>query len=228
MAGSSSTIAMRRDMAANIAEGAADEVPAPPVCQNSSLLCPACGRAVLAFGLLMPRMQHTMQEADRPGRPALPLLVLLAFASALGVGVAIALAGIAMLLAAPAYAGEGGLLLERGTATAEARRLFSESESVEHGSMVRTRVLEQFHNPFAERLAGIYLNRLPRDAVVESLRFTRMAEDAAGAPEMVPALFTLRGGGALVQHTAQIGPGELLLVELEYRAPATRRLLAAR
>jgi uncharacterized protein involved in exopolysaccharide biosynthesis len=34
-------------------------------------------------------------------------------ASALGVAVAIALAGVTMLLAAPAYAGEGRLLLER-------------------------------------------------------------------------------------------------------------------
>ena len=168
-----------------------------------------------------------MQEADKPSRPALPLLVLLAFASALGVAVAIALAGIAMLLAAPAYAGEGSLLLERGAATAEARRVFSESASIESGAMVRTWVLEQYCNPFAEPLEGIYLNRLPRDAVLQSLSFMRVSEED-GAPRTQPALLTLRTGGALIERTAQIGPGELLLVELEYRTPSVRRVLASR
>jgi hypothetical protein len=46
-------------------------------------------------------------------KPALPLLALLALASALGIAVAIALAAVAMLLAAPAYADERQLLLER-------------------------------------------------------------------------------------------------------------------
>jgi hypothetical protein len=46
-------------------------------------------------------------------KPALPLLGLLALASALGIAVAIALAAVAMLLAAPAYADEGDLLLGR-------------------------------------------------------------------------------------------------------------------
>lgn len=171
-------------------------------------------------------MEQAVDQAEKPSRPALPLLVLLAFASALGIAVAIALAGIAMLLAAPAYAGEGSLLLERRDGAAEARLVFSESESVEHGSVVRTRVLEGFHNPFAERLAGIYLNRLPGNAVLESLTFTRESEEA-GPPTAQRALLTRRTGGMLVEPTVEIAPGETLLVELEYRAPSPRRLLAA-
>jgi hypothetical protein len=167
-----------------------------------------------------------MEQAETPSRPALPLLVLLAIASALGVAVAIALAGIAMLLAAPAYAGEGSLLLERRAGFAEARRLFSESESLQDGAVVRVRVVEEFHNPFAERLAGFYLRRLPEHAVLERLSFRGTAADAEPVAA-VHALLTQRGGGALVERTVQIGPGETVLVELEYRARSPRRILAA-
>ena len=71
-------------------------------------------------------------------------------ASALGVAVAIALAGVTMLLAAPAYAGEGSLLLERRGVMAEAKRLSAEVESQEDGEAVMTRVVEVYHNPFDE------------------------------------------------------------------------------
>lgn len=167
-----------------------------------------------------------MEQAEKTARPALPLLLLLVFASALGVAVAIALAGITMLLASPAYAGEGSLLLEGRAGMAEAHLLFSESESYEDGPMVRTRVLEEFHNPFAERLTGIYLHRLPENAVLERLIFTLPSEeDEVELVTAVHALFTPRAG-ALVERTAQIGPGETLLVELEYRARSPRRVLA--
>jgi uncharacterized protein involved in exopolysaccharide biosynthesis len=166
-------------------------------------------------------------ESQQPPKPALPLLVLLALASALGVAVAVALAGVAMLLAAPAYAGEGSLLLERRAGMAEARLVFAETESHEDGSVVRTRVLEEFHNPFAKQLAGIYLHRLPANAVLERLTFTVMSEDVKPVTAH-HALFTLRAGAAVVERTAQIGPGETLLVELEYRTRSPRRVLALR
>ena len=169
-----------------------------------------------------------MEQAETPAKPALPLLLLLVFASALGVVVAIALAGITMLLAAPAYAGDGSLLLEGRAGMAEARLLFSESESHEDGLGVRTRVLEEFHNPFAERLAGIYLHRLPENAVLERLSFTLPSEEEDVEPVAAShALFTPRRG-ALVERTAQIGPGDTLLVELEYRIRSPRRVLAAK
>jgi hypothetical protein len=86
-------------------------------------------------------------------------------ASALGVAVAIALAGVTMLLAAPAYAGEGSLLLERRGVMAEAKRLCAKVESQEDGEAVMTRVVEIYHNPFEEPLAGVYLYRLPQHVV---------------------------------------------------------------
>jgi hypothetical protein len=159
-------------------------------------------------------------KTEKHPRPALPLLALLALASALGVAVAIALAGVAMLLAAPAYADEGSLLLERRAGLARAELLFTESESHEHGHM---RVVEAYHNPFSEPLAGVYLYRLPRNAVLEHLSFS------LSAVETRHALLTHRQGATLVERTAEIGPGETLLVELEYRSRRNpRRLLAVR
>ena len=171
-----------------------------------------------------------MEESEKPVKPALPLLALLAFASALGVAVAIALAGVAMLLAAPAYADDGSLLLVRKAGMAEAQLLFAETESLEDGPVVRTRVVEEFYNPFAEQLTGFYLHRLPGDAVLERLALTVFPEDGEGpAPALArPARLTLRQGAALVERTAEIGPAETLRVELEYRTRSPRRVLAAR
>jgi len=155
---------------------------------------------------------------------ALPLLALLALASALGVVVAIALAGVAMLLAAPAYAGEGkmpdgSLLLERRSGLAPAKLLFAETESLDDG---HKRVVEAYHNPFDEPLVGVYLYRLPQNAVLERLSF------AIGAAVPQPALLTRRHGATLVERTAEIAPGETLRVELEYRSRSPRRVLALR
>jgi hypothetical protein len=172
-----------------------------------------------------------MENNVETPRPALPLLALLALASALGVASAIVLAGLAMLLASPAYADDGSLLLERGAGLAEARLVFSESESIEDAEGLRTRVLAEYANPFGERLAGVYLHRLPENAVLEQLTFTLIAEDGEqlDAPAAARhALLLLKKGAALVQPTVRIGPRETLLVELEYRAAVPRRVLAAR
>jgi hypothetical protein len=163
---------------------------------------------------------ENQQAAEEAPKPALPLLALLVLASALGVGVAIALAALAMLLAAPAYADEaatgGGLVLERPTGPAWADRLFVEREAQPDGV---TRVLEAYQNPFDEPLAGVYVHRLPQGAVLERLAFNS---------DLRPAVLMRRPARAVLERTAEIGPGETLFVELEYRAPAARRLIAQR
>ena len=151
-------------------------------------------------------------EIEQQPKPALSLLALLALASALGIAVAVALAGVAMLLAAPAYADEGSLLLERRTGLAQA-------QSEEQG---HRRIVETYANPFDEPLAGVYLFRLPRNTVLERLAFTRDARAAE------PAMLTLREGASVVERTAPIGPGETLRVELEYRARVPQRRVLAR
>jgi hypothetical protein len=147
------------------------------------------------------------------------LLALLALASVLGITAAVVLAGLAMLLAAPAYADEGSLLLERRAGLVWADRLFAETELQENG---HKRVVEAYHNPFDEPLTGVYLYRLPQHSVLERLTFT------LGTAEPQHAVLTRRQGIALVERTAEIGPGETLRVELEYRGAAERRLLTLR
>jgi hypothetical protein len=69
----------------------------------------------------------------------------------------------------------------------------------------------------------VYLYRLPRNAVLEHLSFS------LGAVEPHHALLTHKQGATLIERTTEIGPGETLLVELEYRSRRTpRRLLALR
>ena len=143
-------------------------------------------------------------------------------ASALGVAVAIALAGVTMLLAAPAYAGEGSLLLERRGVMAEAKRLSAEVESLKDGQAVMTRIVEVYHNPFEEPLAGVYLYRLPQNVLLERLSFT----PASAEPHH--AVLTRRNGVALIEPTEALGPGETLIVELVYRTRSVRRVLALR
>ena len=179
-------------------------------------------------------MEYTQPEDEQvePRKAALPLLLLLALASALGVAVAVALAGVAMLLAVPAYAQEGSdsglrdtagsLVLERHGAMAEAERLSAEIESREDGDVLITRVVEVYHNPFDEPLTGFYLYRLPANVVLDRLSF------APEAAEARHALLTHRESGALFEPTEALGPGETLVVVLQYRTRSVRRILAAR
>ena len=181
---------------------------------------PARGPLPAAKRLLNGRMETDQVETDQLERPALPLLALLALASALGIGVAVALAGVTMLLAAPAYAGEGSLLLERRGAMAEAKRVFAEIESQEDEDTMMTLVREVYHNPYDEPLAGVYLIRLAPDSVLERLSFA----PPAAQPRF--AVLTRRQGAALIEPVGTLAPGETLLVELEYRTRSMRRVLA--
>jgi hypothetical protein len=174
----------------------------------------------------MENQQLAHEETLEGKKAALPLLALLALASALGVAVAVALAGVAMLLATPAYAGDtepagdGSLLLERRGAMAEAERLSAEIESLEEGDVVITRVVETYHNPFDEPLTGVYLYRLPPNVVLDRLSF------APEAAEARHALLTGREARALVEPTEELRPGETLVVVLQYRTRSVRRILA--
>ena len=105
---------------------------------------------------------------------------------------------------------------------AEAERVSTEVESREEGEAVMTRVVEVYHNPFAETLKGVYLYRLPPNVMLERLSFT---PEAAAAR---PALRTTRQTAALVEPTEALGPGETLSVELVFRTRSVRRVLALR
>ena len=178
-------------------------------------------------------------ETEKQPRPALPLLALLALASALGVAVAIALAGVAMLLAAPAYAApseakEGMLFLRaRGADPVAAPLLGTEVVFQVSGPVARARVVQTFRNPHDVWYEGIYVFPLPESGAVDALRLvvgSRIVEgeirernaarqayaQARGAGQRA-ALLDQERPNIFTTSVANIGPGETVVVELEYQ-----------
>ena len=178
-------------------------------------------------------------ETEKQPRPALPLLALLALASALGVAVAIALAGVAMLLAAPAYAApseakEGMLFLRaRGADPVAAPLLGTEVLFRVSGPVARARVVQTFRNPHDVWYEGLYVFPLPESGAVDALRLvvgSRIVEgeirernaarqayaQARGAGQRA-ALLDQERPNIFTTSVANIGPGETVVVELEYQ-----------
>jgi Ca-activated chloride channel family protein len=178
-------------------------------------------------------------ETEKQPRPALPLLILLALASALGVAVAIALAGMAMLLAAPAYAAqseakEGMLFLRaRGADPVAAPLLGTEVMFRVSGPVARARVVQTFRNPHDVWYEGIYVFPLPESGAVDRLRLVvgsrvvegeirergiaKQAYAQARAAGQRAALLDQERPNIFTTSVANIGPGETVVVELEYQ-----------
>lgn len=178
-------------------------------------------------------------EANTDPKPALPLLALLALASALGVAVAIVLAGVAMLLAAPAYAApaepkEGMLLLRSRTGEEVAAPLLStEVRFRVSGPIARARVVQSFRNPHPSWYEGIYVFPLPEGGAVDRLRLrigervvegeirergaALQAYSEARAAGRRAALLDQERANLFTTSIANIGPGETIVVELEYQ-----------
>jgi len=178
-------------------------------------------------------------ENQQPPKPALPLLALLALASALGIAVAIALAGVAMLLAAPAYAApgevkEGTLLLRaRGGEALAAPLLGTEVMFRVSGPIARARVVQTFRNPENVWTEGIYVFPLPETGAVDRLRLrvasrvvegeirergaAKQAYAQARAAGQRAALLDQERPNIFTTSVANIGPGETVVVELEYQ-----------
>ena len=178
-------------------------------------------------------------ETEKHPRPTLPLFALLALASALGVAVAIALAGVAMLLAAPAYASqsetkEGMLYLRaRGADPVAAPLLGTEVLFRVSGPVARARVVQTFRNPHDVWYEGLYVFPLPESGAVDALRLvvgSRIVEGEIRERNVAKQAYAqARGAGqrAALLHqerpnifttsVANIGPGETVVVELEYQ-----------
>ena len=178
-------------------------------------------------------------ETGQQGRPAIPLALLLALASALGVAVAIALAALAMLLAAPAYAApseakQGMLFLRaRGVDPVAAPLLATDVAFKVSGPLARARVVQTFRNPHDVWYEGVYVFPLPENGAVDRLRLvtgTRVVEGEirerreaqqvyaqARAAGQRAALLDQERPNMFTTSIANIGPGETVVVELEYQ-----------
>lgn len=178
-------------------------------------------------------------EAKPHPKPTLPFIALLALASALGVTVAIVLAGVAMLLAAPAYAApaeahEARLLLRaRGSEELAAPLLGTDVSFQVSGPVARARVVQTFRNPHDVWYEGIYVFPLPENGAVDRLllkvgsrtvegeiRERGLAKQAyaqARAAGQRAALLDEERPNIFTTSVANIGPGETVVIELEYQ-----------
>src|SRR5687767_1790084 len=179
-----------------------------------------------------------MQAKPHP-KPTLALVALLALASALGVTIAIVLAGVAMLLAAPAYAAstevhEARLLLRaRGGDEVAAPLLGTDVSFQVSGPVARARVVQTFRNPHELWYEGIYVFPLPENGAVDRLllkvggrivegeiRERGLAKQAyaqARAAGQRAALLDQERPNIFTTNVANIAPGETIVVEPEYQ-----------
>ena len=134
----------------------------------------------------------------------------------------------------------GTLVLHpRGGTDVPAVRLGTHYEVHVSGRIARTRVVQAFRNTGRQWAAATYLYPLPEDAAVDSLRMVVGQRVIVGeirrraeAAEMYERAMEKGQRAALVEEqrpnmftnrVANIGPGETVLVEIEYQAPVTVR-----
>ncbi|HYJ29480.1 MAG TPA: VIT domain-containing protein, partial [Allosphingosinicella sp.] len=126
-----------------------------------------------------------------------------------------------------------------GGADVTAVRLGTHYEVHVSGPIARTRVVQAFRNTGRTWAAATYLYPLPEDAAVDSLKMVvgqrivvgeirRRAEAAeiyerAKAEGQRAALVEEERPNMFVNRIANIGPGETVLIEIEYQAPVTVR-----
>ena len=156
-----------------------------------------------------------------------------------------ALAALGMARAAGESDGEetsaGTLVLHPrgGGADLTAVRLGTHYEVRVSGRIARTRVVQAFRNTGRQWAAATYLYPLPEDAAVDSLKMVvgqrvivgeirRRAEAAeiyerAKAAGQRAALVEEERPNMFVNRVANIGPGETVLIEIEYQAPVSVR-----
>jgi len=134
----------------------------------------------------------------------------------------------------------GALMLHpRGGGDLEAVRLGTHYEVHVSGRIARTRVVQAFRNTGRQWAAATYLYPLPEDAAVDSLKMVvgqriivgeirRRAEANEMYEEAMregrrAALVEEQRPNTFINRVANIGPGETVLVEIEYQAPVTVR-----
>ncbi len=153
------------------------------------------------------------------------VLTFLAYATVLGLCIGVLLGGLALVLSAPAHAGEAEASLLLRHASGEAAAPLVSTDTVFHadGPIQRVRVTQAFRNPTPQRQEGLYVLRLPSDATLERLTVSvRAAASNQGEiedqlpPEPSHAVLSAAEAGVVTHPIAGIEPGETILVELEY------------
>lgn len=166
------------------------------------------------------------------------LISFVALAASIALAVAIVLVATVMLLAGRAQAApsEPGVLLLRNLDGTEAPRASLLSTDVTFrvsGMVARARVVQTFRNPSADWVEGVYVFPLPEHAAVDRLQMrigerliegeirergaARRVYEQARAAGQRTALMDQERPNIFTTRVANIGPSELIAVELEYQ-----------
>ena len=163
------------------------------------------------------------------------LVRFLGLAAGLAFAAGMVLAGIALLLAMPAYADESGLRLRhRGGGESMAAPLLSTDVSFRvTGPVARARVVQTFRNPHDAWYEGVYVFPLPETGAVDRLRLlvgerviegeireraaAKLVYDQARNTGRRAALLDQERPNIFTTQVANIGPRETVVVELEYQ-----------
>lgn len=185
--------------------------------------------AVGAFrGQPRPRVPAVFVRAAHRGASGL-LLALAVFAALVFVQESVA--------AEPGDITSGGLMMRAkgGDQVSEAVRLGTDIDMTVSGLTVRTRVTQAFRNDTKQWVEAVYVYPLPDDGGVDSLKMVvgkkvivgeikKKAEaqaiyDAAKAQGKKAALVEQGRPNLFTNTVANVGPGETVLVQIEYQAP---------
>ncbi|MCP1560956.1 UNVERIFIED_ORG: Ca-activated chloride channel family protein [Methylobacterium sp. SuP10 SLI 274] len=154
----------------------------------------------------------------------------------LGPLIALLLALVAGIAPARAQDGSGTLLLRfDGGTPVEAPRLKADAAITVSGPTARATITQAFRNTTSEWVEGTYLFPLPEDAAVDTMKLVvgdrvivadireraaaRRVYEAAKAEGKAAALTEQQRPNLFTNAVANIGPGETVLVQIEYQQP---------
>jgi Ca-activated chloride channel homolog len=172
---------------------------------------------------------------------AFDLVAFIALAAAIALSAAVALAAVVLLLSGRAEASPAGeeklgslaLRTMDGKAAASAPLLSTDVSFRVSGMVARARVMQTFHNASTDWVEGVYVFPLPENAAVDRLQMrigerlieseirergaARQVYDRARASGQRTALMDQERPNIFTTRVANIGPQELIAVELEYQ-----------
>jgi len=143
--------------------------------------------------------------------------------------------GDAALLRGPGDARSGSLLLKTDNGYADANRLGIDVDLTVSGPTIRARVTQIFRNPTQDWVEATYVYPLPDGAAVDTLKMeigdkvvvgdikerqqARIIYEQARASGQKAALTEQERPNIFTNSVANIGPGETVLVQIEYQEP---------
>jgi len=135
----------------------------------------------------------------------------------------------------PGDARAGSLLLKTDDGYAEANRLGIDVDLTVSGPTVRARVTQVFRNPTSSWMEAVYVYPLPAGGAVDTLKMVvgdrvivgdikerqqaRVIYEQARANGQTAALTEQQRPNIFTNSVANIGPGETVLVQIEYQEP---------